>query len=81
MEIKLARFTGTTKSGYLKLEDHCDPEEDLNSEDEALLRERVARYHYLLRGNVHSYFIRMFYPLEYKLSGLPLSYGKKLHIN
>lgn len=64
MEIKLARFTGTTKSGYLKLEDHCDPEEDLNPEDEALLRERVARYHYLLRGNVHSYFIRMFYPVR-----------------
>ncbi|RCK64813.1 putative transporter ESBP6 [Candida viswanathii] len=63
MQQKLAGIVGTTKSGYLKAEDD-EGDDELDADEEAVLRARVERYNNLLRGSVVSYFIRMVYPIR-----------------
>ncbi|RCK64810.1 putative transporter ESBP6 [Candida viswanathii] len=69
MQNKLNNISGTTKSGYLKAEARVETDSDegdnkLEAEDEYLLKERVERYNYLLRGSIKDYFVRMLYPIK-----------------
>lgn len=67
MQIKLTNISGTTKSGYLKSDaktESDDSDEGDNAEEESILKARVERYNYLLRGSVKNYFVRMLYPVR-----------------